>query len=88
MASKADEYRAKARECEERAEQTRDHFIKKQLTRNSAEVAAYGCSRRKACALGRLAPPPWPVCGAFSIPGASGPAGFANDFGDPVFDLV
>jgi hypothetical protein len=25
------EYRAKARECEERAEQTRDHFIKKEL---------------------------------------------------------
>src|SRR5258705_6321401 len=46
-------------------------------TRNSAEVAAHGCSRRKTCALGRLAPPPWPVCRAFSIPGASRPAGFA-----------
>jgi len=31
LASKADEYRAKARECEERAEQTRDPFIKQQL---------------------------------------------------------
>ena len=29
--SKADEYRAKALECEERAEQTRDPFIKQQL---------------------------------------------------------
>jgi hypothetical protein len=28
---KAEEYRAKARECEERAEQTRDPFIKQQL---------------------------------------------------------
>ena len=31
MASKADEYRAKARECEGRAEQMRDPFIKQQL---------------------------------------------------------
>ena len=31
MTSRADEYRAKARECEERAEQTRDPFIKQQL---------------------------------------------------------
>jgi hypothetical protein len=29
--SKADEYRAKARECEERAEQTRDPFLKQQM---------------------------------------------------------
>jgi hypothetical protein len=29
--SKADEYRAKAHECEERAEYTRDPFIKQQL---------------------------------------------------------
>jgi hypothetical protein len=29
--SKADEYRAKARECEKHAEQTRDPFIKQQL---------------------------------------------------------
>ena len=31
MASKADEYRAKARECEELAEQTRDSFIQEQI---------------------------------------------------------
>ena len=31
LTSKADEYRAKARECEERAGQTRDAFIKQQL---------------------------------------------------------
>jgi hypothetical protein len=31
LASKADEYRAKARECEGRAEQMRDPFIKQQL---------------------------------------------------------
>jgi hypothetical protein len=31
LTSKADEYRAKARECEERAGQTRDPFIKQQL---------------------------------------------------------
>ena len=31
MSSKAEEYRAKARECEERAEQTRDPFIKQQM---------------------------------------------------------
>jgi hypothetical protein len=31
LTSKADEYRAKARECEERAEQTRDPFIKQQM---------------------------------------------------------
>jgi len=29
--SKSRDYRAKARECEERAEQTRDSFIKEQL---------------------------------------------------------
>jgi hypothetical protein len=29
--SKADEYRAKALECEKRAEQTRDLFIKQQM---------------------------------------------------------
>jgi hypothetical protein len=34
--TKADEYRAKARECEERAEQTRDSFIKQQML----EIAA------------------------------------------------
>ena len=31
MTSKADEYRAKARECEELAEQTCDSFIKEQI---------------------------------------------------------
>lgn len=31
MTSKAEEYRAKARECEERAEGTADPFLKKQL---------------------------------------------------------
>ena len=31
MTLKADEYRAKARECEELAEQTRDSFIKEQI---------------------------------------------------------
>jgi hypothetical protein len=31
VTSKADEYRAKARECEERAAQTRDPFIKQQM---------------------------------------------------------
>ena len=31
LTSKADEYRAKARECEERAGKTRDPFIKQQL---------------------------------------------------------
>jgi hypothetical protein len=31
LTSKADEYRANGRECEERAEQTRDPFIKEQL---------------------------------------------------------
>jgi hypothetical protein len=31
VTSKADEYRAKARECEELAAQTRDPFIKQQL---------------------------------------------------------
>jgi hypothetical protein len=31
VTSRADEYRAKMRECEERAEQTRDPFIKQQL---------------------------------------------------------
>jgi hypothetical protein len=31
LTSKADEYRAKARECEERAEQTRDPFLKQQM---------------------------------------------------------
>jgi hypothetical protein len=31
LTPKADEYRAKARECEERAEQVRDPFIKQQL---------------------------------------------------------
>ena len=31
VASKADEYRAKARECEELAEQTRNSFIKEQI---------------------------------------------------------
>ena len=31
MTSKAEGYRAKALECEERAEQTRDPFIKEQL---------------------------------------------------------
>jgi hypothetical protein len=31
VTTKAEEYRAKARECEERAEQTRDPFIKQQL---------------------------------------------------------
>jgi hypothetical protein len=31
LTSKADEYRAKARVCEERAEQTRDPFIKQQM---------------------------------------------------------
>jgi hypothetical protein len=34
--TKAEEYRAKARECEERAAQTRDSFIKQQML----EVAA------------------------------------------------
>jgi hypothetical protein len=29
--SKAEEYRAKARECEERAERTMDSFVKEQL---------------------------------------------------------
>ena len=29
--SKADEYRAKASECEERAQATRDHFIQQQM---------------------------------------------------------
>jgi hypothetical protein len=29
--SKGDEYRAKARECEERAEHTRDPFLKQQM---------------------------------------------------------
>jgi hypothetical protein len=37
---KEEEYRAKAREYEERAEQTRDQG-------NSAEVADHGCLRRK-----------------------------------------
>jgi hypothetical protein len=31
VTSKAEEYRAKALECEERAEQTRDPFIKQQM---------------------------------------------------------
>ena len=31
MTTKAEEYRAKARECEELAEQTRDSFIKEQF---------------------------------------------------------
>jgi hypothetical protein len=31
LTSKADEYRTKARKCEERAEQTRDPFIKQQM---------------------------------------------------------
>jgi hypothetical protein len=31
VTSKAEEYRAKAGECEERAEQTRDSFIRQQL---------------------------------------------------------
>jgi hypothetical protein len=31
LTSKSDEYRAKARECEERAAQTRDPFIKQQM---------------------------------------------------------
>ncbi len=31
MATKAEDYRAKARECEERAAQTRDSFIKQQM---------------------------------------------------------
>jgi hypothetical protein len=31
LTSEAERYRAKARECEERAEQTRDSFIKEQL---------------------------------------------------------
>jgi hypothetical protein len=31
VTSKAEEYRAKALECEERAEQTRDPFVKQQL---------------------------------------------------------
>jgi hypothetical protein len=31
LTSKEEEYRAKARECEERAEQTRDPFIKQQM---------------------------------------------------------
>jgi predicted enzyme involved in methoxymalonyl-ACP biosynthesis len=31
LTSKAEEYRAKARECEERAEATGDPFLKKQL---------------------------------------------------------
>jgi hypothetical protein len=31
MTSKAEEYRAKALECEARAEQTRDPFIKQQM---------------------------------------------------------
>ena len=31
VTSKAEEYRAKARECEERAEQTREAFINQQL---------------------------------------------------------
>jgi hypothetical protein len=29
--SKADEYRDKARECEERADATRDHFVQQQM---------------------------------------------------------
>jgi hypothetical protein len=31
LTSRADEYRAKARECQKHAEQTRDPFIKRQL---------------------------------------------------------
>jgi hypothetical protein len=31
LTSKADEYRTKTRECEERAKQTRDPFIKQQM---------------------------------------------------------
>jgi hypothetical protein len=34
LTSKADEYRAKARECQKHAEQTRDPFIKQQLLEN------------------------------------------------------
>ena len=44
MTSRADEYRAKARECEEGAEQTRDSFIKEQfleVAKTWRDMAAY-----------------------------------------------
>jgi hypothetical protein len=44
VTSKADEYRAKARECEEGAEQTRDSFIKEQfleVAKKWRDMAAY-----------------------------------------------
>jgi hypothetical protein len=47
MIKKAEEYRAKAKECEERAARTRDPH-QATAKRNSAEVAANGRSRREA----------------------------------------
>ena len=44
MTTKADEYRAKAQECEELAEQTRDPFIKEQfleIAKKWRHMAAY-----------------------------------------------
>jgi hypothetical protein len=54
VTSTAEEYRAKARDCEERAAQMPDSYVQEQFARNSEEVADHGRFRRKARALGRL----------------------------------
>jgi hypothetical protein len=53
----AEEYRAKARESEEIAEQTGDPYIKEQflkIAKHCKAVAGHGHLRRKALALDRL----------------------------------
>ena len=45
--SKADEYRDKARECEELAQATRDHFIKQQMLEIAEKWRAWRHSKRR-----------------------------------------
>ena len=54
MTYKAEEYRAKARECEERAERTGNYFIKEQLLEVAKKWRLIAKIRRKALAVGRL----------------------------------
>ena len=54
MTYKAEENRAKARECEERAERTGDYFIKEQLLEVAKKWRLIAQIRRKALAVGRL----------------------------------
>jgi hypothetical protein len=59
VTTKAEEYRAKAQECEERAAQTRDSFIKEQLLEVVKRVAADGRPRREAIAVAHGVAPEW-----------------------------